>query len=256
VITFSGHAVLLDIEGTTSSISFVYDVMFPFARRELDNYLRDQWGSSALIQVIERLAQDVGFDSMDAWIQASAGEIPAMQLVRDAVIGLMDGDIKATGLKQLQGLIWQQGFETGEMRAHIYEDVLPALNGWTQAGLDIRIFSSGSVHAQKLFFRHTIEGDLLSRFSGHYDTTTGPKRQPESYSKIAAEFELPTSEILFLSDVPAELDAAMQVGMQTGWCVRPGNPPLDSPTVHPAIQKFSEIELRYKHRGGQPARWP
>jgi enolase-phosphatase E1 len=244
VITFSGHAVLLDIEGTTSSISFVYDVMFPFARRELDNYLRDQWGSSALIPVTELLARDVGFDSMDAWIQATPGEISAIQLVRDAVIGLMDGDIKATGLKQLQGLIWQRGFETGEMRAHVYEDVLPALDDWMQAGLDIRIFSSGSVHAQKIFFRHTIEGDLLSRFSGHYDTTTGPKRQAESYDKIAAQFELPTSEILFLSDVPAELDAAMQAGMQTGWCVRAGNPPVDPPTDHRAIQKFSEIELR------------
>ena len=95
MIAFSGHAVLLDIEGTTSSISFVYDVMFPFARRELDNYLQDQWGTSTLIPVTERLAQDVGFDSMDAWILATAGEIPARQLVRDTVIGLMDGDIKA-----------------------------------------------------------------------------------------------------------------------------------------------------------------
>ena len=95
MIAFSGHAVLLDIEGTTSSISFVYDVMFPFARRELDNYLRDQWGSSALIQVIQRLAQDVGFDSLDAWIQATAGEIPTPT---DAV---------ATGFQRRDGQVWR-----------------------------------------------------------------------------------------------------------------------------------------------------
>ena len=113
----------------------------------------------------------------------------------------MDGDVKATGLKELQGLIWQEGYAAGRLQSHVYPDVPPALRRWAEAGLDLRIYSSGSVAAQKVFFAHTEAGDLLGLFRGHYDTTTGPKREAESYRRIAADMKMPPSAILFLSDV-------------------------------------------------------
>ena len=119
----------------------------------------------------------------------------------------MDGDVKATGLKQLQGLIWRAGFESGEMQAHVYDDVPPALAAWDAAGIDIRVYSSGSIAAQKLFFAHTIAGDLLARFRGHYDTTTGPKKEAESYRLIAEDMGRSPETILFLSDVVARQQA-------------------------------------------------
>ena len=140
----------------------------------------------------------------------------------------MDGDVKATGLKELQGLIWQEGYAAGRLTSHVYPDVPPALRRWAEQGLDLRIFSSGSVAAQKVFFAHTDAGDLLPLFHGHYDTTTGPKREAESYRRIAADMKLPTSAILFLSDVVQELDAAAEAGCERPWSVRPGNAPIVS----------------------------
>jgi enolase-phosphatase E1 len=157
----------------------------------------------------------------------------------------MDADAKATGLKQLQGLIWRSGFESGELLAHVYDDVPPALTAWNAAGVDVRIYSSGSVEAQRLFFGHTIAGDLLLRFRGHYDTTTGPKRDAASYCKIAQQFALEPSEILFLSDVVAELDAARAAGMATGLVIRPGNAATTSSSdaAHPTIENFAQVEV-------------
>jgi enolase-phosphatase E1 len=157
----------------------------------------------------------------------------------------MDADLKATGLKQLQGLIWHGGFDSGELKAHIYNDVPPALIAWNTAGKDVRIYSSGSVQAQKLFFGHTVAGDLLLLFRGHYDTTIGGKKEAVSYRKIAAEFRLQPAEILFLSDIVAELDAARTAGMQTALVVRPGNATgqTSSGESHPTIQSFAEVQL-------------
>jgi len=155
----------------------------------------------------------------------------------------MDGDVKATGLKQLQGLIWRSGFESGELRAHVYDDVPPALEAWRGAGIDVRIYSSGSVAAQVLFFGHTVAGDLRPLLNGHYDTTTGSKQEPASYLQIADAFGLPPAEILFLSDVTAELAAARQAGLQTALCLRPGNaePPADHGFA--TLRDFGEIQL-------------
>jgi len=155
----------------------------------------------------------------------------------------MDGDVKATGLKQLQGLIWEAGFTSGELKAHVYDDVPPALSAWNQAGLDLRVYSSGSVQAQKLFFGHTIAGNLLPLFRGHYDTTTGPKKQSSSYTAIAAAFALPPQEILFLSDVPAELEAAKEAGLQTALVLRPGNAAVKPGHGHQEIGSFAEITI-------------
>ncbi|MGI8981113.1 MAG: acireductone synthase [Pirellulaceae bacterium] len=233
MLPFSGRGILLDIEGTTSSIRFVYDVMFPFVRRELDAYLRSHWGEPALAAACDAIARDAGHPSIAA----------SQEQVKAEVLRLMDGDVKATGLKQLQGLIWDSGFKSGEMKAHVYDDFPPALTKWNKAGLDIRIYSSGSVQAQRLFFGHTIAGNLLPLFRGHYDTTTGPKKEAASYAAIAAAFALPPREILFLSDVPAELDAATQAGLQTTLVLRPGNAAFKPDHGHPEIHSFAEVRI-------------
>ena len=249
MIEFDGRGILLDIEGTTSSIQFVYDVMFPFARRELARYLQEQWDESNLLQACEALAADAGFDSFSQWQKelASADETPSPTALQQALVThvcqLMDQDIKSTGLKTLQGLIWKSGFQSGEMEAHVYPDVTPALQQWKQAGLDLRIYSSGSIAAQKLFFGHSVAGNLLELFSGHYDTTTGAKQETDSYQQIATDFNLPANQILFLSDVIAELDAASQAGLQTGLCQRPGNPPCEASSQHPRITSFEQVQL-------------
>ena len=231
MISFRGRGILLDIEGTTSSVSFVYDVMFPFVRRELDRYLDSHWGRSPLADACRQIARDAGQVALADdrnWIRAE-------------VLRLMDGDVKATGLKQLQGLIWEAGFECGELKAHVYDDVPPALRDWHSRGISIRIYSSGSIQAQKLFFGHTVAGNLLPLLSGHYDTTTGPKREASSYRAIAKDFGLSPSDILFLSDVVAELDAARAAGMVTALVVRPGNAEAPAGHGHPTITSLSEI---------------
>ena len=241
MIDFSGTCILLDIEGTTSSVSFVYDVMFPFARRELDAFLAANWGDAKVDDVCELVAKDAGHESFQQWCDSSAAD--GRTLLRDEVVRLMDGDAKATGLKSLQGLIWKSGFESGEMRAHVYEDVVPAIDAWKAAGRDVRIYSSGSIAAQKLFFGHSEQGDLLDRFSGHYDTTSGGKKEQGSYTAIVGDIGIAADQVLFLSDVVAELDAAQAAGLQTGLCVRPGNAAVDAGHGHATIETFADVKL-------------
>lgn len=233
MINFTGRAILLDVEGTTSAVAYVYDVMFPFARRGLASYLDANWDSPALSGVREQVAKDTECAEVQTDREAFQREITR----------LMDADVKATGLKQLQGLIWEAGFKSGELVAHVFDDVPPALDQWRAAELDLRIYSSGSVHAQKLFFGHTTAGDLLPQFTGHYDTQIGGKREAESYQRIAHDWGAKPEDILFLSDVVAELDAAREAGMQTGLCVRPGNAEVDAGHGHAELQTFADIEL-------------
>jgi enolase-phosphatase E1 len=245
---FSGRGILLDIEGTTSSVSFVYDVMFPYVRKHLTFEVFANWLEPEYIEAFHALARDAGHDSLDAWLKTNKltreNPLRAADVVCKEVLRLMDADVKATGLKQLQGLIWKSGFESGELKAHIYDDVPPALAAWNAAGKDVRIYSSGSVQSQKLFFGHTIAGDLLPHFRGHYDTTTGPKKEAGSYREIAGDFRFPPGEILFLSDVIAELDAARAAGLQTALVVRPGNPSVQESgrPPHPQIESFGEVQ--------------
>lgn len=241
-LEFNGvQRLLLDIEGTTSSVSFVYDVMFPMVRERLDAYLLDHWDDPALEPVCDQIANDAGQGTLQQWQQTSHSD--PRELIAAEVRRLMDGDVKATGLKQLQGMIWKSGFESGELQAHVYPDVPDAIAAWRDAGLDVRIYSSGSIQAQRLFFGHTIVGDLLSHFSGHYDTTIGSKRESASYAAIAEDWAVPPESILFASDVVAELDAAREAGLQTVLLKRPGNaePPADH--THPSASSFSEFAL-------------
>ena len=258
MIEFDGWGILLDIEGTTSSVRFVLDVMFPYARRGLDSYLDTEWNGEEMQRVRELMASDAGHASWVDWCRAEGlaavlderpaeGDPPAgRDLLRREAVRLMEQDAKLTGLKALQGLIWRSGFEDGELRAHVYDDVPPALRTWRADGRDLRIYSSGSVAAQKLFFGHTIQGDLLDCFSAHYDTTIGPKKDAESYRKIVKDIGMEAGQILFLSDIPAELDAAREAGLRTGLAKRPENDPVEN-TGHPEFTSFSEIHILTGH---------
>lgn len=224
-------AVLTDIEGTTTSISFVYDVLFPYAAARLDAYCGGYGGSPdpepELAEALARLRRE------------QEEESPAGALA-DYARKLMAEDRKSTGLKLLQGLIWEGGYRTGALRSHVFPDVPGALATWQAAGVRLRVFSSGSVRAQKLLFAHTEYGDLTPHFEGYYDTTTGPKREAASYQAIADDWRLPPGDILFLSDVREELDAAAAAGMRTGLVVRPGNRAVEA-GGHAVVTDFTAL---------------
>ena len=245
MIEFSGTGILLDIEGTTSSIDFIKDTMFPFVRKELDTYLRVNWDSEELNEALELIAKDRRSQSFAEWCGGQSDKDKLQKLVRDEVIKLMDEDAKERGLKQLQGLIWKPGFKNKEIIAHVYDDVFPALQDWQNAGCDLRTYSSGSSDAAKLFFGHTRVGDMLYFFNNHhYDTTIGLKKETESYRKIAENFHVSPNKILFVSDVPEELDAASKAGLTVALCKRPDNRNVPKEHGYPEITSFEQIEVR------------
>ncbi len=234
----SPRAVLTDIEGTTTSIAFVYDVLFPYAAARLKPACAASDPGPDLAAALARLRAEHAAEMTAA--AAAADPPPPFGDGAPFARWLMARDRKSTGLKALQGLIWEEGYARGEIRGHVYPDVPPALAAWRQAGRRLRIFSSGSVRAQKLLFGHSEFGNLTPRFEGFHDTETGPKQDAASYAAIAADFALPPGEILFLSDVVAELDAAARAGLRTGLLVRPGNRPAEA-GEHPIYKSFSEI---------------
>jgi enolase-phosphatase E1 len=247
MIKFAGQGILLDIEGTTSSLNFVHDVLFPYARSHLATALRTLWGDPVMERVRQGLAEHFGCKSFEEWT-GGPGMPPEDRLkrMRKALVKLMDEDAKVGPLKEIQGLIWRAGYQDGTLRSHIYPELPRVLKEWKQLGKDVRIYSSGSIDAQKQFFKHVDNGttdgaDLTSYFKGYYDTTTGPKKETSSYTKIAAQFGLPAGSILFLSDVPAELDAARTAGMKTGLMCRPGNMPVPETTEHPRLKTFDDV---------------
>ncbi len=240
-IELNADVVLLDIEGTTSSISFVHEVMFPFARKRVPDFVNSHWESDQLNECVELLAQDLGEDSVTTWLNGDTAS--NQKTVIDAVVDMIDNDVKATGLKQLQGIIWKDGFHSGELVAHLYDDTAPSLEKWKALGLDLRIYSSGSIAAQKLFFGHSVAGDLLQLFSAHYDTTTGPKKEAESYRKIVADVGVEANRIVFVSDVPAELDAAAEAGLQTVLSIRPGNAVVEDDTKYYSVESFENLSI-------------
>ena len=239
-IEFHCDCVLLDIEGTTSSISFVYDVMFPFVRGNVQGFLETSWNDRSVQECLPLLASDLGRASIEDWLE---GDLKQQQRrVYDSVIALMDADVKATGLKQLQGLVWKNGFESGELVAHLYDDVADALRRWQEQGIELRIYSSGSVASQIMFFGNTVQGDLLPLLSGHYDTQVGGKREFGSYQKIAADIGTAPERILFLSDVVEELIAAKTAGMQACLSIRPGNASVEQ-SDFTSVTRFSQLNL-------------
>jgi enolase-phosphatase E1 len=223
MIQFAGRGILLDIEGTTTPIAFVHDVLFSYARDHVREFLATDSAAEDIALLREEQANDVG----------------APESIAEYVEWLISIDRKSTALKSLQGKIWRQGYEDGSLKSQVFADVAPAFARWRERGLRISIFSSGSVLAQQLLFAHTEVGDLTPYIDSYFDTNVGKKGDAESYRKIAAAMGLPSQEILFVSDVVAELDAANESGMNTLLSIRPGNAPAEQ---YPSIRNFDEIQ--------------
>jgi enolase-phosphatase E1 len=234
-------AMLLDIEGTVAPVAFVHEIMFPFARKRIPGYLNSNWSAPETRRALDLIAIDEGFASAADWFRDAGLKTDGEQreLVVNMTHALMDRDAKTTGLKFLQGLVWQSGFHSGELQAPLFADVLPMLRFWRGAGLDLYIFSSGSIAAQKLFFGHTTQGDLQDFFAGWFDTTSGSKRDPDSYSAIAAATGHPPEQICFASDVEGELDAAREAGMVT--VLRAA---ADTSSSHPVVTSLEQIRVQ------------
>ena len=223
--------VLTDIEGTTSDIRFVQQVLFPYARRRLPAWITAHADEPEVGRWLDAAAREAGL---------------AAPVARDAIIEALlawiDADRKSTALKALQGMVWREGYAAGDFRAHVYADVPPALRAWRAHGLAVYVYSSGSVAAQKLFFAHSEAGDLTPLFDGYFDTETGPKREAASYTRIARETSVAPQAVLFLSDIEAELDAARAAGMQTTQLCRP--PAVCAAACrHPCAHDFTTIAL-------------
>ena len=221
-------AILTDIEGTTSSIDFVHQTLFPYAKAHMRWFLREHADSEEVQQQlfeVERIEQkalslDAAADVLERWIAE---------------------DRKATPLKALQGMIWRQGYEAGELKGHVYPDAPEYLRKWHAQGLALYVYSSGSVEAQRLIFGYTDHGDLTPLFSGYFDTRIGGKRERASYQAIVQQTGIPAAQILFLSDVGEELDAARAAGLATVQLIR------DAKAVpfpaHAQVSDFSKISL-------------
>ncbi|WP_421862712.1 acireductone synthase [Marinobacter adhaerens] len=228
------RVVLTDIEGTTSSISFVHDVLFPYASEHLPRFVREQHQDSPAVS-----------EQLDAVAEVSG-------VAREDVEGLIQvletwirEDRKETSLKTLQGMVWEQGYQQGELKGHIYADAADYLQRWHDRALRLFVYSSGSVKAQKLIFGFTTEGDFTPFFSGYFDTRIGGKKETVSYRNILSELGVEACTVLFLSDVEAELEAAEEAGMQTAWLVREGDLPKTERFV---ARDFAEVDTLLQKR--------
>jgi enolase-phosphatase E1 len=227
-------AIVTDIEGTTSSIRFVKDVLFVYAEQFLPDYIRKHKEERDVARQLRSIGDKTG-------IPLKNTEALIAQLRE-----WMREDQKVTELKALQGMIWEMGYQRGEYQAHVYPDVPDKLREWLDAGINLYVYSSGSEKAQRLFFRYTNFGDLLLLFAGYFDTTIGAKQEAQSYRNLTEWIALPPEDILFLSDVEGELDAAAEVGIKTVRVVRPQETEVDVSKIkskHPVVSSFKEIDL-------------
>jgi enolase-phosphatase E1 len=236
------RAVLLDIEGTTTPISFVHDVLFPFARDHVRDYLIQHSKAAEVQEDIAALLQEHSVDQ-------ERGEQPPQINHASSSVGatvayvnwLIEQDRKSPALKSLQGRIWAQGYRDGTLKAPLFADVVPHLVRLRRLGMSIAIFSSGSVLAQKLLFAYTDTGDHSDLIDQYFDTGVGSKVSSSSYQEIAKQLQLLPSQVVFVSDVTNELAAARDAGMQTLLCLRPGNQPQSKAEQFQVIQSFSEL---------------
>ncbi|RDT56062.1 acireductone synthase [Escherichia coli] len=202
------RAIVTDIEGTTSDIRFVHNVLFPYARERLPAFLNAQQYIEPVKTILDNLREEI------AQPDATTADL------LDTLLQFIDEDRKSTPLKALQGIIWRDGYVNGDFTGHLYPDVLPALEKWKAKGIDLYVYSSGSVAAQKLLFGYSDEGDITHLFSGYFDTLVGAKREVQSYRNIAEQLGVPPVQILFLSDIHQELDAAEEAGLRTVQLIR------------------------------------
>jgi enolase-phosphatase E1 len=220
-------AVVLDIEGTTTSVAFATDVLYPYARERLPSFVRQHRDERDVAAILDEARK--------------AGNVGNDEAVLARMCHWMERDQKVTPLKDLQGLIWEEGYHNGELVTPLYTDVAPMLRNWHARGLRLYIYSSGSVHAQRLIYGHTADRDLTPLLSGYFDTRSGHKREVGSYRRIAEAIGIPPRRILFLSDVREELDAAREAGWQTVWMVREGLAGLAA--AHRRATRFDQIPL-------------
>ena len=232
------RAILLDIEGTTTPIAFVHEVLFSYAREHVREFLENNVSSEYVLEDIALLTEDHVADVMSG---ETPPELSDVESFAAYVQWLIERDRKSTGLKSLQGKIWRQGYMDGSLRAQVYADVASAFERWKKKGWSIGIFSSGSVLAQKLLFAHTDAGDLSRLIDHYFDTNVGKKGEAESYRHIAASMKVETEEVLFVSDVVVELDAAREAGMKTMLSIRPGNLVQERAAEFKAIESFEEL---------------
>jgi enolase-phosphatase E1 len=233
---------LLDIEGTTTPIAFVTETLFPYARTHIRSYLERHGDAPQYLELLRTFRQEHAADAqarlnVPPWSGIGAEARASVEAYAE---WLMDRDRKSPALKELQGYVWEEGYRNGELVAPVFPDVPRAFERWRSAGTDIGIFSSGSVLAQRWLFRCSSAGDLSHFLCCHFDTHTGPKKTATSYERIAREVDKPPAEILFVSDVVGELDAARAAGMKTVMAQRPGNPPQPEHD-HAVVASFDEL---------------
>lgn len=228
------RVILTDIEGTTSSIAFVHEVLFPYAADHMADFIRD--GHQSTLEISEQL---------DAVAEASGVDRQDVEGLIKVLLDWIRRDRKEPSLKALQGMLWQKGYQQGAFKGHVYDDAADYLQRWHDRGLRLFVYSSGSVKAQKLIFGFSEAGDLTPFFSGYFDTRVGAKREPEAYQTILNELGVEADTVLFLSDVEAELEAAESAGMKTVWVVREGNRP-DSD--RPVASDFAEVDALLRER--------
>jgi enolase-phosphatase E1 len=222
------RVILTDIEGTTSSISFVHEVLFPYAAEHMADFVRE--GHQSTLEISEQL---------DAVAEASGVDRGDIDGLIEVLLEWIRNDRKETPLKALQGMLWQKGYQEGAFKGHVYADAADYLQRWHDRGYRLFVYSSGSVKAQKLIFGFSEAGDLTPFFSGYFDTRVGGKKEPEAYRTILNELGVEAGTVLFLSDVEAELEAAESAGMKTVWLVRDGDRPN---TNRPVAAAFAEVD--------------
>jgi enolase-phosphatase E1 len=225
-------AIVTDIEGTTSSIRFVKDVLFVYAERFLPEFVRKHKEERDVARQLRSMSENTGIP-----LKNTEALIDQLRL-------WMHEDKKVTELKALQGMVWERGYQRGEYQAHVYSDVPPKLQEWLDEGINLYVYSSGSEKAQRLFFRYSNCGDLRLMFAGYFDTSIGAKQEVQSYINLAEQIALPPKDILFLSDIEAELDAAAEAGLDTIWVVRAQEGTVaPKKSRHTIVNTFTEIEL-------------
>jgi 2,3-diketo-5-methylthio-1-phosphopentane phosphatase len=234
---------LLDIEGTTTPMAFVHELLFDYARDRLNAYLSANVSTAVVPEFVTALAKEheaeTDADQPPPWRDASSDELRAS--VAAYVRWLMARDRKSPALKKLQGLIWEEGYQAGDLRGEVFDDVPRAFQRWRKSGRFIAIYSSGSELAQRRLFGSTRHGDLTLQIAGFFDTAVGPKKIANSYLRIAEALDSKPAEVLFVSDVTAELTAAREAGCDTRLCMRPGNAPQDDEDKFEKISSFDEL---------------
>ena len=239
---------LLDIEGTTTPIDFVYNTLFPYARAHMYEFIVSDLSSGQLSDdlqgVIREHAADVaGGHKPPPIVPPPIVDDPQNngRFLADYLHWLMDQDRKSPPLKSIQGKIWEAGYRRGELKGEVFPDVPGAFVRWASQRREICIYSSGSVLAQKLLFANTHSGDLTKHINAYFDTNVGPKREAGSYSRIAEDLKRAPNEILFLSDTVAELAAARHAGIAAILCSRPGNQPQSEAHEYAIVETFDGV---------------